>query len=398
MRAQAGRFLTRRVENPDQIGQAADAARWRVGRSKANRGRKTGHLAVDGRLERCAIIALMRHLTNPEQRRTAHAIDRPETPEWTAVGEDARQLIGQSIADNTRAAYAAALRTLDAAVPVDRQTDATIADHIAGLHAAGAAPASIALVVAAVQFRAKIAGTRSPVGEVARRTLAGIRKEGRDRGRGQARAVTYDQVIRMQAVAGQPRRRGRGMESPEVATRRGWEDAALVGLAFEAGLRRSEIAALIWADVGPAAVPGAVLIHVRASKTEFQDSYSGSRRATDRDRLAGHYHNLERIGAVRARRGPTAPLNAAIWALFQCDHVHWSSGRRSLHRGESVGIGLPVCRKLADTPRDRRMRVEVGLELAKLFSSGIVLDCNADQTTSLLRIACLPVALSENER
>ena len=72
----------------------------------------------------------------------------------------------------------------------------------------------------------------------------------------------------MQAVAAQPRRRGRGMESPDVATRRGAEDAALVGLAFQAGLRRSEIAALAWADVQPAAIPGAVLIHVRASKTD----------------------------------------------------------------------------------------------------------------------------------
>ena len=57
MRTLPGRFLTRRVENLDQIGQGADAARWRVGRSKANRGRKTGHLPVDGGLERCAIIA-----------------------------------------------------------------------------------------------------------------------------------------------------------------------------------------------------------------------------------------------------------------------------------------------------------------------------------------------------
>ena len=210
----------------------------------------------------------MRHLTNPEERRTAPDIDRPEKPEWTAVSEDARQLIGQSIADNTRLAYAAALNRLDAAVPVDRQTDSTMADHIAGLHAAGAAPASIALVVAAIQFRAKIAGTRSPVGEVARRTLAGIRKEGRDRGRGQARAVTYDQVIRMQAVAGQPRRRGRGTESGDRATRRGAEDAALVGLAFQAGLRRSEIAALRWADVQGSGIEGAVLVHVRASKTD----------------------------------------------------------------------------------------------------------------------------------
>ena len=214
------------------------------------------------------IIALMRHLTNPEEGPKTPAIERPPAPPIAAVRDDTRQLIASSIADNTRAAYAAALRKLDAAVPVDRQADSTMADYIAGLHAAGAAPASIAMVVAAVQFRAKIAGTRSPVGEVARRTLAGIRKEGRDRGRGQATAVTYDQVIRMQAVASRPRQRGRGIESPEVATRRGAVDAALVGLAFQAGLGRSEIAALAWADVQPATIPGAVLIHVRASKTD----------------------------------------------------------------------------------------------------------------------------------
>ena len=141
----------------------------------------------------------MRHLTNPEQRPKTLAIERPETPEWTAVRDDTRELIASSIAGNTRTAYAAALRTLDAAVPVDRQTDATIADHIAGLHAAGAAPASIALEVAAIQFRAKIAGTRSPAGEVARRTLAGIRKEGRERGRAQAQVTSHGARIRRKA-------------------------------------------------------------------------------------------------------------------------------------------------------------------------------------------------------
>ncbi len=224
----------------------------------------------------------------------------PAGPAHRRVRDDTRQLIGASIADNTRTAYAAALGKLDAAVPVDRQTDSTMADHIAGLHAARAAPASIALVVAAVQFRAKIAGAESPVGEVARRTLAGIRKEGRDRGRGQARAVTYDQVIRMQAVASQPRRRGRGMESPDVATRRGVEDAALVGLAFQAGLRRSEIAALAWADVQPAAIPGAVLIHVRASKTDPAGDRTDIRMAKN--------GTAEALAAIRPGAGEAGPV------------------------------------------------------------------------------------------
>ena len=210
----------------------------------------------------------MRHLTNSEERPTAPAIDRRQTPDWTAVGAHTRQLIGASIAGNTKAAYAAALRKLDAAMPVDCPTDAGIADYLGSLYRDGKSPATIALVVAAVRFRAKIAGTRSPAGEVARRTLAGIRKEGRGRGRGQATAVTYDEVIRIQAVAARPRRRGRGMESVALALRRGLEDSALAGLAFQAGLRRSEIAALAWADVQAAAVPGAVLIHVRASKMD----------------------------------------------------------------------------------------------------------------------------------
>ena len=73
----------------------------------------------------------MRHLTNPDERPKTLAIDRPPTPPIAAVRDDTRELIASSIAGNTRTAYAAALRTLDAAVPVDRQDDARIADQLA---------------------------------------------------------------------------------------------------------------------------------------------------------------------------------------------------------------------------------------------------------------------------
>ena len=43
----------------------------------------------------------------------------------------------------------------------------------------------------------------------------------------------------------------------------GRKTPALVGLAFQAGLRRSEIAALRWADIQPSGIEGAVLVHVR---------------------------------------------------------------------------------------------------------------------------------------
>ena len=47
------------------------------------------------------------------------------------------------------------------------------------------------------------------------------------------------------------RRRGRGLVSAATAARRARVDAALVGLLFCGGLRRAEVAALVWADAEP---------------------------------------------------------------------------------------------------------------------------------------------------
>ena len=54
-------------------------------------------------------------------------------------------------------------------------------------------------------------------------------------------------MIRLTAV--QPRKRGRGFETPEQAAERGRFDVALVAVLSDAELRRSEAAALTWGDV-----------------------------------------------------------------------------------------------------------------------------------------------------
>ena len=59
----------------------------------------------------------------------------------------------------------------------------------------------------------------------------------------------------MRAVA-KPQHRGRGRETPAAAEARGRRDAAILPLAFCAGLRRSEIAALVWGDITPTARAG----------------------------------------------------------------------------------------------------------------------------------------------
>ena len=69
------------------------------------------------------------------------------------------------------------------------------------------------------------------------------------------------------ATCHQPRRRGRGVESDEVALKRGRLDAVIAGLLFMAVLRRSEVSALRWADVAPAAAGDGVLVTVRRCKT-----------------------------------------------------------------------------------------------------------------------------------
>ena len=71
-----------------------------------------------------------------------------------------RRLADASLSRNTRRAYAGALRRLDAwrgTAPVD---DASLAVYLGELFEAGRAPATAALAVAAVRFRAKLAGHR----------------------------------------------------------------------------------------------------------------------------------------------------------------------------------------------------------------------------------------------
>ena len=67
------------------------------------------------------------------------------------------------------------------------------------------------------------------------------------------------------------------MESKETAERRGVVDAAIVAVLFQAGLRRCEAEALVWADIEDAADGEGVLIHVRASKSNQEGAAADTR-------------------------------------------------------------------------------------------------------------------------
>ena len=173
-------------------------------------------------------------------------------PSETALGPPsttARRLVNASVSDNTRRAYAGALRRLDAWLAGLRLDDAALAAYLGALHDAGRAPATAAMVVAAASFRARLAGTTPPAQTTTGRVLAGYRRTAADR----------------------------GVESDQVAAARGRLDAVIAGLLFMGGLRRSEVAALRWADVEDAPGGDGILVTVRRSKTNQEGETSDVR-------------------------------------------------------------------------------------------------------------------------
>ena len=195
---------------------------------------------------------------------------RPDTVGPLAVATPTtRKLADASISVNTRRAYAGALRRLDAwrgTAPVD---DALLAAYLAHVFESGRAPATAALAVAAVRFRAKLVGQADPAGPATARVLGGYRRTAADRGRGQAAPLSADGLAAILATAERPRTDGRGVEAHTTAQRRGRTDAVIAGLLFMGGLRRSEVSALEWRDVADASDGDGdgVLITVRTSKT-----------------------------------------------------------------------------------------------------------------------------------
>ena len=79
-------------------------------------------------------------------------------------------------------------------------TDGLLATYITGLHQAGKSPSTIAQVIAAVKWRSS-KSHGDVVGEITQRTLAGIRREGKERGRGQVDGLTWADVERVCAFA-----------------------------------------------------------------------------------------------------------------------------------------------------------------------------------------------------
>lgn len=119
-----------------------------------------------------------------------------------ATRQETENLIRASIAPNTLKAYQHALVGLQTHLSDQSLefSDNALAAYITYLHGQGRAPSSISIVVAAVRWQLRNENKDYDV-PITTRTLAGIRREGRDRGRGQVTGLDWQQTERVCAFA-----------------------------------------------------------------------------------------------------------------------------------------------------------------------------------------------------
>ena len=151
--------------------------------------------------------------------------------------DETASLIKASIAENTLKAYRRALHNLETWLSGRSLSDALLANYITVLHEDGKSPSTIGQVVAAVKWQLKHQTQQQLHLPVTNATLAGIRREGKDRGRGQVDGITWQDVDRVCIYA------------ETQGTLAGLRDAAMIRLMSDCLLRISEVVAVDVEDI-----------------------------------------------------------------------------------------------------------------------------------------------------
>ena len=249
---------------------------------------------------------------------------------------------------HTRDAYAAARGRLEAWLAGRPLDDGNLAAYLDTLREAGRAPATAAIVLAAVRGAARDAGTRQPDGPLTRQAIESLRRAAAAAPRrSPARGLTAEECDRVLAVCCRPRRTGRRVERDDVALCRGLVDGAIVALVFHGALRRSEVAALRWTDVDLSAGDDIVVVTVPGSKTN-PAAVGGDVRQL----VAGCAAALRRLHAATK----PAPANSVVGLGVHQINRRFSAacaaagleGRRTPHSGR-VGLAVELAARGATT-------------------------------------------------
>ena len=254
--------------------------------------------------------------------------------------EETESLIKASIAENTLKAYQRALQSLTTWLSSRTLSDPLLANYITELHRADKSPATIAQAIAAVKWQFKHQSQENINFPITQATLAGIRREGKDRGRGQVDGLIWQDVERVCIYA------------ETEGTLAGLRDAAMIRLMSDCLLRISEVVAVNIGDLKE------TTLTVRASKTD-QEGTGETLYVCDATRnVLTQYRETAGItrGAVfrHIRRGDN----------IQPTRLHTRSARRIIKKraadanvqgfisGHSLRVGSAV--SLAQAGRNRR--------------------------------------------
>ena len=161
------------------------------------------------------------------------------------------ELIEKSFAQNTLRNRRHALQKFDEWLQGKQITDGLLATYITYLFDLGKAPGTISIAVSAVKWFLKHRnGGKSVDLPITSATMAGIRREGRERGRGQRNGLTWREVERICAV------------QEADGTLRGLRNSAILRIMSDGLLRISEVTELRISDLEDST------LRVRFSKTD----------------------------------------------------------------------------------------------------------------------------------
>ena len=193
--------------------------------------------------------------------------------------EETESLIKASVAENTRKAYRRALHAVERWLAGRSLSDELLATYITTLHRDDKSPATIGQVLAAVKWQLKHQSQETVNFPITHATLAGIRRDGKERGRGQVDGLIWQEVERICIIA------------ETEGTLAGLRDAAMIRLMSDCLLRISEVVAVNIGDLKERT------LIVRTSKTD-QEGASESLYVCDATRNVLQQYQ-ERAGVTR---------------------------------------------------------------------------------------------------
>ena len=246
--------------------------------------------------------------------------------------EETESLIKASIAENTLKAYQRALQSLTVWLSGRTLSDALLANYITALHETGKSPATIGQVVAAVKWQLKHQSQEPVNFPITQTTLAGIRREGRDRGRGQVDGLIWRDVERICVYA------------ETEGTLIGLRDSAMIRLMSDCLLRISEVVAVNIGDLKDSTLT------LQASKTDQEGTGESLYVCENTRQLLKRYceqagitrgavfRHIRRGGHIQSHRLTTVSARRIIQKWARAAGVEGFISGHSLRVGSAVSL------------------------------------------------------------